>query len=158
MEGLTFNPVTSSLTRPLPCCCFAFFLPVHHLCISSSRASLCSLHFSEPGDSINENREWKVKGAAITINQGSQGYGAGGLKFRRQQSIGPFILDFYCPEYRLGIELDGTSHDYKYEYDETRTEYLHGQGIRILRFTNQQVFTSLEAVLAEIVSAAKGCY
>ena len=84
--------------------------------------------------------------------------GAGGLKFRRQQSIGPFILDFYCPEYRLGIELDGTSHDYKYEYDETRTEYLHGQGIRILRFTTQQVFTSLEAVLAEIVSAAKGCY
>ena len=96
--------------------------------------------------------------AEATLWRTLKGRGAGGLKFRRQQSIGPFILDFYCPKYRLGIELDGTSHDYKYEYDETRTEYLHGQGIRILRFTNQQVFTSLEAVLAEIVSAAKGYY
>ena len=85
-----------------------------------------------------------------------KGRGAGGMKFRRQQGIGPFILDFYCPEHRLGIELDGNSHDYKYDYDEERTEYLREQGIRILRFSNQQVFTSLEGVLAEIVSVANG--
>ena len=76
------------------------------------------------------------------------------MKFRRQQGIGPFILDFYCPEHRLGIEIDGSSHDYKYEYDENSTEYLREQGVRILRFTNQQVFTALQAVIAEIVSAA----
>lgn len=84
-----------------------------------------------------------------------KGRGTGGLKFRRQQGIGPYILDFYCPEYRLGIELDGTSHDWKYEYDEQRTEYLRGHGIRILRYSNQQVFSSVQAVLDEIVSAVK---
>ena len=83
-----------------------------------------------------------------------KGRGTDGMKFRRQQGIGPFILDFYCPEHRLGIELDGDSHDHKYEYDEKRTEYLRDQGIRVLRFSNQQVFTSLQGVLDEIVRAA----
>jgi len=83
-----------------------------------------------------------------------KGRGAGGMKYRRQQGIGPYILDFYCPEHRLGIELDGTSHDYKYEYDEQRSDYLREQGIRVLRFGNQQVFTSMQGVLAEIVRAA----
>jgi very-short-patch-repair endonuclease len=79
-----------------------------------------------------------------------KGRGTGGMKFRRQQGVGPFILDFYCPEHRLGIETDGSSHDYKYEYNEKRTEYLRSQGIRLLRFSNQQVFTSMQGVLAEI--------
>ena len=61
-----------------------------------------------------------------------KGRGAGGLKFRRQQGIGPFILDFYCPEHRLGIELDGESHRHKYDYDEQRTVYLRQQGIEWL--------------------------
>jgi very-short-patch-repair endonuclease len=93
--------------------------------------------------------------AEATLWRALKGRGTGGLKFRRQQGIGPFILDFYCPEHRLGIELDGSSHDYKYVYDEKRTEYLREQGIRILRYSNHQVFTSLDAVLAEIVNAAK---
>ena len=76
------------------------------------------------------------------------------MKFRRQQGVGPFILDFYCPEHKLGIEIDGSSHDYKYEYDEKRTEYLRSQGIRLLRFSNQQVFTSMQGVLAEIAREA----
>ena len=92
--------------------------------------------------------------AEATLWRALKGRGVGGMKFRRQQSIGPFILDFYCPEHLLGIELDGTSHDCKYEYDEKRTEYLHRQGIRVLRFSNQQVFTSLQGVLAEIVRVA----
>ena len=83
-----------------------------------------------------------------------KGRGTGGMKFRRQQGVGPFILDFYCPEHRLGIEIDGSSHDYKYEYDEKRTEYLRSQGIRLLRFSNQQVFTSMQGVLAEIAREA----
>ncbi|MBQ9186881.1 MAG: endonuclease domain-containing protein [Prevotella sp.] len=83
-----------------------------------------------------------------------KGRAVGGLKFRRQQGIGPFILDFYCPGHRLGIEIDGASHDYKYEYDEERTAYLRQQGIRILRFSNQQVFSCLQGVLTEIVRVA----
>ena len=80
-----------------------------------------------------------------------RGRGAGGWKWRRQQGIGPFVLDFYCPALRLCIELDGSAHDYTYEYDEQRTAYLNTQGIRVVRFTNDQVFTCYDGVVAEIV-------
>lgn len=78
-----------------------------------------------------------------------------GFKFRRQQGWGPFILDFFCWEQRLAIELDGGQH---YEavtadYDARRTAYLQRQGIRVLRFTNDQVFKERRAVLAAIVRA-----
>ena len=76
---------------------------------------------------------------------------AGGWKWRRQQGIGPFVLDFYCPALRLCIELDGSAHDYTYEYDEQRTAYLNAQDIRVVRFTNDQVFNSYEGVVAEII-------
>ena len=84
-----------------------------------------------------------------------KGRSTDGLKFRRQQGIGPFVLDFYCPACQLGIELDGTSHDHKYDYDTQRTAYLQKQGIRILRFTNDQVFSSLQGVIAEITRVAR---
>ena len=79
-----------------------------------------------------------------------KGRGLRGLKFRRQQGIGPYVLDFYCPELRLCIELDGSSHDYKYEYDVQRTAYLREQGIRVVRYSNEQVRTSLNALLVDI--------
>ena len=53
-----------------------------------------------------------------------KGRNADGMKFWRQQGIGPYVLDFYCPELRLCVELDGSSHDYKNEYDEQRTKFL----------------------------------
>ena len=92
--------------------------------------------------------------AEATLWRALKGRGAGGLKFRRQQGIGPYVLDFYCAERRLCVELDGSSHEYKYDYDEQRTAYLSQQGISVIRFTNEQVFTSLEGVVAEIVRAA----
>lgn len=79
-----------------------------------------------------------------------KGKGIGGWKFRRQQGIGPYILDFYCPELRLGVELDGNSHDYKYEYDEQRSSFLKQQGIHIIRFSNEAVLNGLEGVIDEI--------
>ena len=80
-----------------------------------------------------------------------RGRGVGGWKFRRQQGIGPYVLDFYCPELRLCVELDGSSHDYRFEYDEQRTAFLDEQGIRVVRFRNEQVWTSIDGVVAEIV-------
>ena len=80
-----------------------------------------------------------------------KGRGAGGYKFRRQQSIGPYILDFYCPELRLCIELDGSSHDLKFDSDERRTSFLHEQGIRVVRFENELVRTNANGIIAEIV-------
>ncbi len=74
----------------------------------------------------------------------------GGFKFRRQHPIGRFIVDFYCAEYKLAVELDGDSHAQQVEYDATRTEWLEQHGYRIVRFSNQDVMNSIEAVVTEI--------
>jgi len=75
-------------------------------------------------------------------------------RFRRQYSIGQYILDFYCPALRFGIELDGDSHegDEANSYDVGRTRYLEGLGIKILRFNNKDVMTQSEAVVIAITS------
>ena len=79
-----------------------------------------------------------------------------GIKFRRQHPIFRFILDFYCPQYKLVIEIDGESHAEpdQQRYDEARTAWLEEeQGLRVIRFANQDVDTNLEGVLAEIARA-----
>lgn len=76
-----------------------------------------------------------------------------GVKFRRQFSVGPYILDFYAPELRLCIELDGASH-FTYngvESDSIRSEYLtRHHDIHILRFENELLFKNTEWVMATI--------
>ncbi len=66
-------------------------------------------------------------------------------KFRRQHSVGRYILDFYCPEKNLCIELDRESHftEKSQEYDNIRTEYLQNLDIRVIRFTNLDVWVIL---------------
>ena len=73
-------------------------------------------------------------------------------KFRRQHSVGPYALDFYCSSERLCRELDGIAHftDRGYEYDTARTEYLKTLNIRVLRFENKDIFENTEGVLEEI--------
>jgi len=82
-----------------------------------------------------------------------------GLKFRRQYSVGPYILDFYCPAIKLAIELDGAIHqvDDRPEYDAERQAYIERFGIRFARFTNDDIERDLELVLATIASAAQQC-
>jgi len=79
-----------------------------------------------------------------------------GLKFRRQHPVQEgFVLDFYCAEYRLGIELDGEVHStaQQQEYDELRTKELESiYGITIVRFKNEEVFDRVEEVLMRIVA------
>jgi very-short-patch-repair endonuclease len=73
-------------------------------------------------------------------------------KFRRQHGIGPYIVDFYCPECRLVVELDGQPH-FEFiadTYEVERAAYLQGLGLRVLRFENRIVFESLDAVLRTI--------
>ena len=78
----------------------------------------------------------------------------GGRKFRRQHSVGNYVLDFYCPEEKLAIELDGEVHfnDVARDYDTKRKSYLQNCGIRVLRFENKWVFEELETVLNRIES------
>ena len=76
-----------------------------------------------------------------------------GLKFRRQHPLGPFIVDFCCPEHRLVIEVDGGVHELQKECDEARTEQLEAYGYRVLRFRNEDVLHRLEDVLEAICEA-----
>ena len=79
----------------------------------------------------------------------------GGLKFRRQHSVGEFVLDFYCPEIRLGIELDGGVHktSYTHEYDEMRTRFMAENGIRVMRFDDEVVYNNIEGIIEAIKNA-----
>jgi len=91
--------------------------------------------------------EWRLW-QALRVRQ------LGGLKFRRQHPVGPFVLDFYCPAGKLVIELDGGVHDEQAEQDEARTQHLESYGYRVLRFRNEEVFADLPAVLDRIAQAA----
>ncbi len=76
-----------------------------------------------------------------------------GYKFRRQQVIGPYIVDFVCFETDLIIELDGGQHMDQVPYDKHRTEELEKMGYRVLRFWNNEVFNELNGVLETIRTA-----
>jgi len=75
-----------------------------------------------------------------------------GYKFRRQYSVDKFVVDFYCPELRLAIEVDGDSHftPRALIYDRGRQHHIESFGIRFLRVMNEDVYESLDAVLDEI--------
>ncbi|KAI9134467.1 endonuclease domain-containing protein [Acaryochloris sp. CCMEE 5410] len=78
-----------------------------------------------------------------------------GLKFRCQHAIGSFIVDFYCPQCRLVIELDGDIHNQQVEYDKARTEQLNQLGFRVIRFHNSDVMHHLDHVLQQIRYASE---
>ncbi len=84
-----------------------------------------------------------------------RGRGVGDAKFRRQASIGPYIVDFYCPAHRLAIELDGGQHGQESAkaYDGIRTDYLSSLGIRVLRFPNAMIRDRLEEVRVTIAAS-----
>jgi very-short-patch-repair endonuclease len=78
----------------------------------------------------------------------------GGYKFRRQASIGPFVVDFLCVERRLVVELDGGQHGG--EDDRRRTEFLERADYRVLRFWNNDVLENEEGVLLTVLAALEG--
>jgi very-short-patch-repair endonuclease len=74
------------------------------------------------------------------------------MKFFRQYSFGPYILDFYCPQKKLAVELDGGQHNQPeiIEYDKVRSEYLKAHGIETLRFWNNDVLMNIEGVFIRL--------
>jgi very-short-patch-repair endonuclease len=78
-----------------------------------------------------------------------------GAKFRRQHGVGPYVLDFYCPEYKLAIEVQGEIHHdvLRAEYDAERRVYLESQGIKVLYFENRALLEQIELVVDAIRSA-----
>jgi very-short-patch-repair endonuclease len=79
-----------------------------------------------------------------------------GIKFFRQYSIGPYIVDFYCPQLKLAIELDSGQHtgDNVREYDAARYAYIQAQGIEVMRFWNHEVLNQTESVLRKVIEKA----
>ncbi|MBO9590095.1 MAG: endonuclease domain-containing protein [Devosia sp.] len=77
-----------------------------------------------------------------------------GLHFRRQHPVGPYVLDFYCAKAKLCVEVDGPSHADRLEYDQRRTVWLATEGIRVLRFTDDEVEQRPAVVIAAILRAA----
>lgn len=73
-----------------------------------------------------------------------------GFEFRRQRPVDSFILDFYCKECMLAIEIDGSSHYYKQEYDTIRQKRLESMGITFLRFSETDAKNHTESVVLEI--------
>ncbi len=78
----------------------------------------------------------------------------GGFRFRRQHPVGPYIVDFACPQLRLAIEVDGSQHDADRAKDERRTEELLKSGYRVLRFWNSEVLDEVDGVSGAILRTA----
>ena len=87
--------------------------------------------------------------AEILLWRYLKGKQVGGYKFRRQYSIGGYVVDFYCPELRLVIEVDGLTHYVNDEvkiYDKKRQDYIESLGINFLRFTNSDIYNNIDGV------------
>jgi very-short-patch-repair endonuclease len=69
------------------------------------------------------------------------------LRFNRQKIIGKYIVDFYCAELRTVIEIDGSTHDFKFEYDQTREEYIKSFGYRIIKIGDDQIKFNLADIV-----------
>lgn len=73
-----------------------------------------------------------------------------GHKFKRQYSVGPYVLDFYCPIKKLAIEIDGSQHIENKRYDLERSNYLSVFNIKIIRFWNSEIIANINKVLEKI--------
>jgi very-short-patch-repair endonuclease len=75
-----------------------------------------------------------------------------GIKFRRQHGIGPYIVDFYCPEQSLVVEVDGDSHAdaEQIQKDQRRDRYLQSIGLKVVRYRNDDIMKNLDGVLEDL--------
>jgi very-short-patch-repair endonuclease len=78
-----------------------------------------------------------------------------GFHFRRQQVLGGFIADFYCNPVKLVIEVDGGIHQKTREWDEARDKIIKSKGIRVIRVTNGEIESDIEAVLNRILGSCR---
>jgi len=72
-------------------------------------------------------------------------------RFLRQKPIAHFIVDFYCSELRLVVEIDGDSHAEQVKYDAERTNILEGHGLQVIRYENSEVLHNIEGVHADLI-------
>ncbi|MGA8445039.1 MAG: DUF559 domain-containing protein [Roseiarcus sp.] len=109
------------------------------------------------GSRIPETRRARVlrqsqTRAETVLWRALRGRSLGGLKFVRQEPIGPYFADFVCRDKRLVVEIDGATHstDEELRRDTRRTEFLRGNAYRVVRFSNEDVYRNLDGVLETI--------
>ena len=107
---------------------------------SSPKIRAISKHF-RMNQSYAERRLWKV----LRNRQIHK------LKWRRQHPIGNYIVDFYCAQHHLVLEVDGDAHAYRKSYDDERTNWLTQKGYHILRFANRDVVNNIDAVVDQVI-------
>lgn len=73
-----------------------------------------------------------------------------GFKFRRQHKIGQFIVDFYCHNAGLIIEVDGGIHEKRKSEDQVRSRFFRTLGLRVIRFSNEEILTSIQVIKQKI--------
>jgi len=78
-----------------------------------------------------------------------------GSKFRRQQTLGPYIADFYCESAKLVVELDGVSHLGQKSLDDAREAYFRGRGLEVVRISNDELLKDREGVAGMILEAIR---
>ncbi len=83
-----------------------------------------------------------------------RGRRCGGYKFRRQVPIGPYVVDFFCFDLNLVIEVDGDEHAYRTKSDQRRTMFLNSLGYRVIRFGNNDVMQNIYGVTEQIMAVA----
>ncbi len=79
-------------------------------------------------------------------------------KFLRQKPLDNFIADFYCAKLMLAIEIDGDSHTRQKEYDILRSKKLDAYGIKVIRYTNDEIMSNLEGVSHDLWNKIKKCH
>lgn len=87
--------------------------------------------------------EWKIWN--LVLRKDKMWY-----RFLRQKPLWEFILDFYCHKLKLWIEIDDKSHDLKWEYDTKRTKYLNSLWIKVIRYTNKNIYYQLDSVIIDL--------
>ncbi len=109
--------------------------------------------FNDPSKKeLRKNLRNNMPDAEIVLWSKLKGKQLNGKKFRRQYGIGTFIVDFYCSELKLAIEVDGDSHFIgdKPKLDKERQSFIESEGVRVLRFTNNEIYKNLDGVLRTI--------
>jgi very-short-patch-repair endonuclease len=86
--------------------------------------------------------------------------GIEGCRFRRQSPVGPYIVDFFCPQKKLIVEVDGDQHGFHVveQADAKRTEWLRQNGYIVIRFWNRDVMSNIEGVCEAIWVASQGVH
>ena len=120
---------------------------------SFTRIVKCQTNEHRPGNACSPDNCAQLTDCERLLWRQLRNRGLAGLKFRRQHPCPPYVLDFYCAELHLVIELDGGQHydEAGLAKDRVRTAYLRRQGLEVLRFSNLDVLENLDGVLAEVM-------